>query len=337
MTSDTPTPTLHFSSDEEPGITRHRCGKGFTYRTPAGETLRDPDDRSRIEDIVIPPAWTDVWICTSPLGHLQATGRDAKQRKQYRYHPAYRRQREQKKFDHLLAFGDKLPQLRRAIDQDMHSPNMSATRVTAAAVRLIDLAGLRVGNERYRREHQTFGLTTIRDKHVELTRSKVNLDYTGKSGKPQQVEVDAPRVARVLRRCSDLPGQALWTYESNGQTYRLTSDRINTYIQTHGDEKATAKTFRIWLGSTIALGYLLDQPDASSKRQRKRQFLDAVDAAREQLNNTRAVCRASYLHPAIEAMHTDRTLHDTVNYATCRSSSWLSREEAALKRLLKHI
>lgn len=327
---------LTFSSDSDPGISRRRCGKGFTYRSAEGRTICDSAERDRIAALAIPPAWTDVWICSSRRGHLQATGRDAKGRKQYRYHPDWRAQRERDKFDQLLPFSDKLPDLRRAIDADLRSPKLTRTRVLAAAVRLLETSCIRVGNSAYRKRNQTFGLTTLHQRHVELEgQAAIQLQFIGKGGKDHAIRISEERIARVLRRCHDLPGQSLLQYRENGRTHSIDSQAVNDYIKSHTNELATAKTFRIWMGSVYALADLIEAEPTKTQAARKRRFLQAVDAARSALRNTRAVCRRSYLHPAIEQRYLAGDFAQTLDDPPCRASRWLDREEVALRRLIE--
>jgi len=328
---------LHRVSDGDPGITRRRCGRGFTYRYPSGRTVRSAPVRERIEALAIPPAWTDVWICRDPRGHLQATGRDAKGRKQYRYHPEWRAWRERRKFDRLGAFAERLPALRRQVDQDLRRAQLDRARVTAAAVRLLEGCCMRVGNDAYRRANGTYGLTTLRERHVELGATALHFTFRTKGGAEETFEVTDARAARVLRRCCELPSEALWTWsDADGAVHELASSDVNDYVQRHTGTDATAKTFRIWMGSLHALDHLMHAPAPDGERARTRRFLEAVDAAREVLRNTRAVCRRAYLHPNLEALFMRGELAAVADFATARSSKWLDREEVALKRVLAH-
>ena len=325
-----------YVSDQEPGITRHRRGRGFMYRYPSGRLMRSGAEKARVKALAVPPAWDNVWICRLTNGHLQATGRDAKARKQYRYHERWREQKEAEKFSELHRFATRLPAIRKAVAKDLRAADLTREKVTAAAVRLLESSCIRVGNESYRRQNGTHGLTTLRSRHVELEGSHMQFEYTGKSGKHHEIEVSDARVASVVRACHDLPGQALWTWrEPSGELARLTSTDVNSYLRQHSALDVTAKTFRIWMGTLHALDELMHEPAPESAAARKRRFLEGVDAARAALRNTRAVCRKSYIHPAIEAHYLAGRLQEIADYPSARGSRWLDREEVALKRVLR--
>lgn len=300
-----------------PGLTRVRSGaKAFRYRLPDGQWLQDPDEVARIKRLAIPPAYTDVWICPLPHGHLQATGLDARGRRQYRYHPQWRAQRDEGKFEHMQAFGRVLPRLRSRVARDLaahrNGQPLTRTLVLATLVRLLDTTYLRVGNEEYAATNRSYGLTTLRTRHVQLKGSQLKLRFRGKSGVLQEVELDDPRVARVVRRCQQLPGQELFQYEDeDGSLRTVGSGDVNDYLRevTHGAANSegdhfTAKDFRTWHGTTQALELTRlactqsATPTAADKNVRYNAKAILAEVAR-QLGNTPAVCKKSYVHPAV--------------------------------------
>ena len=303
-----------------PGLTREPSGeKTFRYRLPGGQLLKDPDEIARIQRLAIPPAYTDVWICTLPNGHLQATGLDARGRRQYRYHPQWREQRDEGKFEHMQAFGHALPRIRARVARDLaaHRTGRPITRtlVLATLVRLLDTTYLRVGNEEYASTNRSYGLTTLRTRHAKLKGNQLRLRFRGKSGVQQEVELDDPRVARVVRHCQQLPGQELFQYEDEDGTPRAVgSGDVNDYLReiTHGaadteGERFTAKDFRTWHGTTQALELTrlactqsdaAAPSDAAGKSVRYSAKAILAEVAR-QLGNTPAVCKKSYVHPAV--------------------------------------
>jgi DNA topoisomerase-1 len=248
---------LRYVTDRAPGISRRRSGKGFAYRAPDGRTLRDAAARRRIQTLAVPPAWTDVWICPDPSGHLQATGRDARGRKQYRYHPQWREVRDETKFGRLVAFAEGLPALRRRVQEDLARPGLPREKVLAAVVRLLGTTLLRVGNEEYARANQSFGLTTLRDRHAAVEGATVRFCFRGKSGKEVRVDIQDRRLARVVKRCRELPGQELFQYvDDDGQQQSVGSGDVNAYLREVTGEELSAKDFRTWGGTVLALGAL---------------------------------------------------------------------------------
>ena len=302
-----------------PGLTRHSGGeKGFRYRLPDGRWLTDPEAVARIQRLAIPPAYTDVWICPLPNGHLQATGLDARGRRQYRYHPEWRAQRDEGKFEHMLAFGRALPRIRNRVARDLaaHRSGQPLTRtlVLATLVRLLDTTYLRVGNEEYASTNKSYGLTTLRTRHAQVRGSRLVLRFRGKSGVQQEAELSDPRVARVVRRCQQLPGQELFQYEGDdGTLHTVGSGDVNDYLceitQGTADaagERFTAKDFRTWHGTTQALELTRlactqgSTGDAASHDRNARYSAKAILAeVARQLGNTPAVCKKSYVHPAV--------------------------------------
>jgi DNA topoisomerase-1 len=307
---------LVYVSPTLPGLTRVATGedKAFRYRRPDGQWLKDEDEIARIQRLAIPPAYTDVWICPLPHGHLQATGRDARGRLQYRYHPEWRVQRDAGKFEHMLAFGGALPRIRARVARDLAErgrgkPPLTRTRVLATLVRLLDTTYLRVGNEAYASSNQSYGLTTLRTRHVQLKGNQLMLRFRGKSGVLQEAELDDPRVARVVRHCQQLPGQELFQYlDEDGTPHAVGSTDVNDYLcevaQTAEGDPFTAKDFRTWHGTTQALELTRlacsqqDSPDSRARLSAKAILAEVA----QQLGNTPAVCKKSYVHPAVLAL-----------------------------------
>lgn len=294
---------LLYVSDDMPGIRRLRDGEGFRYRRPNGRVLRDPKELKRISSLAIPPAYEEVWICPLPQGHLQATGRDARGRKQYRYHPGWREARDAHKFERMREFGLALPRIRAKVKRDLQAPVGSRESVLAALVRLLDTTLVRVGNDEYARENGSYGLTTLRNRHAAVKGSRLHLRFRGKSGVWHEVALDDPQVARIVRACQSMPGQELFQYEDDsGQTRCVGSADVNDYLRTLSGAEFTAKDFRTWHASVHALARLCALPDEGPVSRRK-----ANDVLREVaglLGNTLAVCRKSYVHPGVvsEAM-----------------------------------
>jgi DNA topoisomerase-1 len=300
--------TLRFGSDEEPGI-RRRGRTRFTYVNE--KTGRSPSrkDLERISDIAVPPAWTDVWIAADAASHLQATGRDVKGRKQYRYHADFTASRSENKFADLVAFGTALGRLRRRVDRDLRSAGPNHDLVVAVVVRLLDLTALRVGNAEYARDNKSFGLTTLRNRHAVVRGTTVNLSFRGKSAHDFDVSVDSARLARLVRRCQNLPGQQLFQYRTaDGEIRGIDSTDVNTYLAEHGNVSMSAKSFRTWSATVLAAEGLAQAADDDDGDPSARVVNDVIDQVAGELGNTRAVCRASYVHPAVVESYLDGTL-----------------------------
>lgn len=282
---------LRYADPSEPGIKRIRRGRGFSYRDADGRPVRDPDTLTRIRSLAIPPAWRDVWICASPRGHLQAMGRDARERRQYRYHPTWTDTRGETKFGRSAAFARALPRLRRRVARDLRLSGLPRDKVLAAVVRLLDRTLMRVGNEEYARANQSYGLTTLRNRHAHLDgRGGLKLSFRGKSGKRHEVGLRDRRLARVIRACQDLPGQRLFAYrDEEGAERPIDSDDVNEYLRRSMGDDFSAKDFRTWAATVLAARELGRQQDLP----------DAVRTVAQELGNTPAVCRASYIHPAV--------------------------------------
>jgi DNA topoisomerase-1 len=321
---------LRYVSDEQPGISRRRCGGGFTYRDGHG-TVRDAATRERIARLAIPPAWTDVWICPDDVGHVQATGRDDRGRKQYRYHDAWRAVRDADKFEQLAAFGVHLAKVRQQVALDLGRRGMPRERVLALVVRLLDETLIRVGNPQYARD-ESFGLTTLESRHVEAEGGEVVFEFDGKSGIAHEVTVSDARLARLVAACDDLGGERLFTYREAGEVVEVRSDDVNDYLRDIAGPAITARDFRTWGGTVTVVEALGPHRCAETEREATSQFLAAVDAAAERLGNTRTVCRGSYVHPAVEEAHRSGALHEA--WRRSRRTRRLTRGERATLRVL---
>jgi DNA topoisomerase-1 len=327
---------LHYVSDEDPGIRRVKAGKGFAYRRPDGRAVRDRATLSRIRALVIPPAWTDVWICPDGDGHIQATGRDARRRKQYRYHQRWRAVRDRTKFERLIEFACTLPRIRRAVSADLHRPGLQRDKVLAAVVRLLETTCIRVGSDEYARQNHHFGLTTLHDDHVDVSGAEMRFHFKGKSGKQHDVGLRDPSLARVVRNLQDLPGQRLFQYlDDTGQRHAIGSGDVNEYLRGVTGRDFTAKDFRTWAGTTLVMGALAASEDPSSLTAGKRQIVAAIDAAAERLGNTRSVCRSSYVHPAVLDAFSEGWLRTPPRVLRARSARGLDELELATLRVLE--
>jgi DNA topoisomerase-1 len=291
---------LRYVTDGVRGITRKRHGGGWSYYAPKGAPIKDPEERRRLDSLAIPPAWVDVWICPDPNGHIQATARDARGRKQYRYHPSYREARDRSKFRHMLEFSEVLPQLRERIERDLRAPDLARRQLLATVVRLLDRTLIRVGNDEYARENKSFGLTTLRRRHVHVDGSVVKFSFRGKSGVDHTISLTDPRLARIIQRCRDLPGQDLFQYlDSAKRRQAVSSEDVNEYLRELSGRDFTAKDFRTWGGTMLAAVELRRMGPAASRREADRNIIRAIDEVATRLGNTRAVCRKYYVHPAV--------------------------------------
>jgi DNA topoisomerase-1 len=297
---------LRYVSDAKPGITRHRSGTGFSYRGPDGGAVRDKETLARIRALAIPPAWTDVWISPSPEGHLQATGRDARKRKQYRYHKRWSQVRDENKYERLVLFARALPRMRTRVEQDLVLPGLPRDKLLATIVRLLETTFIRVGNEWYARTNSSFGLTTLKNRHVDVKGSRIRFKFRGKSGKFHVVQVSDRRLARLVKRSRDLPGQDLFQYlDEAGQAQPISSEDVNLYLKLVSEQDFTAKDFRTWGGTLIAAQGLGAMEDFASDGAGKAAALAAIGSVAEQLGNTVAICRKCYIHPAVLEAFTD--------------------------------
>jgi DNA topoisomerase-1 len=288
---------LRYSNDAERGLRREGDAKAFSYRDAKGVILKDEKQLERIRKLGIPPAWTDVWICADDRGHLQATGRDAKGRKQYRYHAAWRETREADKFGHLEEFARALPAIRRRVRADLALPGLPRRKVLAAIVRLLESTCIRIGNERYAEQNESYGLTTMRNRHVRVNGARVQFNFKGKSGKFHKIAVDDPRLARIIEHCRDLPGQELFQYlDEEGNVQSVGSQDVNEYLREAAGREVSTKNFRTWAGS------LLRRVEARARRESRERAAHRRSACakrRERLGNTPAICRKSYVHPRV--------------------------------------
>jgi DNA topoisomerase-1 len=304
----------------------------------SGQVVSDPRLLERIAALAVPPAWTDVWISADPASHLQATGRDARGRKQYRYHPGYRSHRDATKFDQLLTFGSALPALRRGVEADLTRRGLPLHRVTALVVSLLDETGVRVGNECYAQENGSFGLTTLRDRHVRIQGDGIQLRFVGKSAKEHDIELHDARLARLVRRCRDLPGQQLFQWvDEDGVRHPLRSDDVNDYLRRLSATAVTAKTFRTWSATVYAAVALAEVGAEAPVEARPRIVREAVKVVAGQLGNTPAVCRSSYIHPGVIDAFEDGRLGELWTGASGRGSRWLSADERRLLRVLPEL
>jgi DNA topoisomerase-1 len=294
---------LHYVHCDAPGIRRLKRGAGFAYVAPGGASIRDPAVLERVRRVAIPPAWTDVWICPSERGHLQATGRDARGRKQYRYHASFRQLREENKYARLASFARALPRIRRRVRADLRLEGLPRAKVIAAMVRLLEITFIRVGNESYLRENGSYGLTTLRNRHVRVNGTHIQFDFRGKSGKTHAVKLDDAQLATIVRRCRDLPGQELFQYEADGTRHSVGSADVNAYLQEVTGSDYSAKDFRTWGGTLLAGLVLGRRPPPRSRTEAKREANDAIRVVAAALGNTAAICRKSYVDPRILAAY----------------------------------
>lgn len=331
---------LHYVRDGGPGIRRRRAGKGFNYVDAAGKRVTDRGTLGRIRALAIPPAWTEVWICPDANGHLQATGVDARGRKQYRYHPRWREVRDAAKFDRLVDFAKALPGIRRRTAHDLKRKGLPREKVLAAVVQLLEKTLIRVGNDEYARANQSYGLTTIRDKHVAVRGGTVAFSFRGKSGIEHDIDLRDPALARVVKACQDLPGQEVFAYfDEAGKQVDVTSDDVNAYLKEISGSDFTAKDFRTWAGTVLAAQALEEIATFDSKAEAKRNIVRAVEKVAGELGNTKAVCRKCYIHPAVLDAYMDGHLLETLRQRAGRmlrqSIQQLRPEEAAVLAFLQ--
>jgi DNA topoisomerase-1 len=330
---------LRYVTDEQPGITRVVRGEGFAFRKPDGSAVTDERALERIRKLAIPPAWTDVWICTAADGHLQATGRDARGRKQYRYHPRFREVREETKYEHMMAFAAALPALRAAIGRDMALRGLPREKVLATVVHLLETTLIRVGNDDYAKENKSYGLTTLRDKHVAVEGAQLRFEFKGKSGKAWRLQLKDRRVAKVVRACQELPGQRLFQYrDEQGELREVTSSDVNAYLREITGSDITAKDFRTWAGTVMAALALQEVEKVETQAALKKNVKAAIEKVSARLGNTPAICRKCYVHPEVLQAYAEGELllhiKDEVAGELANDGS-LRPEEAAVLSLLK--
>jgi DNA topoisomerase I len=323
---------LRYGTDATPGILRRRCGRGFTYRGPDGHPP-DGRTRARIASLAIPPAWSDVWIAPDPRLHLQATGRDAKGRKQYRYHPRWREVRDADKYARLARFGEGLPDLRAGVEADLARAGHTRDKVLALVIRLLDDTLIRIGNREYAEDNDSYGLTTFERGHVDFGPARVSFTFVGKAGVEHDVTVDDVRLARLVRRCHELGGHRLFAYRGDGgEVVDVTSVDVNRWLQDRTGAPTTAKDFRTWGGTVVATETLGRLGPPTTAREAEANLLEAVDAAAAQLHNTRTVCRTCYVHPEVTAAYRDGRLDAA--WRRARSGGRLDRAERATLTVL---
>ncbi len=331
---------LRYVSDLQPGIIRKRSGKGFRYIGADGAPVRDPEVLTRIKSLVIPPAWTDVWICSIPKGHLQATGRDAKKRKQSRYHPHWREVRDETKYERMLIFGAALPTIRERVEHDLALPDLPRQKVLATIVRLMETTLIRVGNTEYARANHSYGLTTMRGRHVHVDGSTITFKFQGKSGVRHTIDTNDRRLARIIQRCQDIPGYELFQYvDGAGEHHTIGSVDVNEYLREVSGQDFTAKDFRTWAGTVLACMALRDLELFDSETQAKKNVVQAIEIVAERLGNTPSVCRKCYVHPAVLECYLSGSMAKTfkrrMKQKLAESVHTLRREEFDLMRLLQ--
>ncbi|MGH6922657.1 MAG: DNA topoisomerase IB [Propylenella sp.] len=329
---------LAYVSDTEPGLRRRRRGKGFSYIDAEGKALRDRKVLDRIRSLVIPPAWKDVWVCGSPTGHIQATGRDIRGRKQYIYHPQWREVRDSAKYEHMLDFAAALPRIRARLREDVTRRGISREKVLAAVVQLLDMTLIRVGNKDYAEQNDSFGLTTLRDRHAVIDGAELRFEFKGKSGKTWRLKLRDRRIARVVKDCQEIPGQHLFQYfDDDGKRRPVTSSDVNSYLREISDTEVTAKDFRTWAGTVLAATVLCELPPIEGDAEAKRNVRFAIKKVAARLGNTPAICRKCYVHPELLECYFEGTLAKKIA-ARVRAGSvseQLDPEEAAVLSLLR--
>jgi DNA topoisomerase-1 len=330
---------LFYVSDESPGITRKKSGKGFIYIGPNGKTITDDETLLRIRQLAIPPAYKDVWISPNPRGHIQAVGRDARGRKQYRYHEKWRAVRDENKYGRMVAFARALPQIRRQVARDLRRRGLPREKVLAAIVKFMESTLMRVGNDEYAKNNNSFGLTTLQDRHAKISRSQVHLEFRGKSGVEHVFKIDDPRLAQIARKCQDLPGQELFQYvDEQGNVRDIGSSDVNDYLRAVAGDDFTAKDFRTWAGTVLAGQMLAELATFDSQAQAKKNIVRAVESVASKLGNTKAVCRKCYIHPEILSAYMEGSLIDNLARRAGKMADSLSKlrpEEAAVLTLLR--
>jgi DNA topoisomerase-1 len=331
---------LRYVRDNRPGIRRVASGKSFRYLDPSNRRIHDRETLARIKSLAIPPAWTDVWICPIPNGHIQATGRDSRGRKQYRYHAQWRAVRDETKYDRMIAFGHVLPRLRARVEADLSLPELPRPKVLATVVRLLETTLIRVGNEEYAASNGSFGLTTLRNHHIKVESATVHFAFRGKSGVRHRIDVHDRRLAKVVRRCRDLPGQELFQYvDDEGVTRTIDSADVNEYLREIAGEEFTAKDFRTWAG-TVLMSQALGEFEAyETPVEAKHNVVIAVETVAERLGNTTSVCRKCYIHPAIVEAYLDESFAESMARRLVRrsrlASSALEQAEKAVLAFLE--
>ena len=331
---------LRYVSDEREGLRRKKSGKGFSYLRPEGGALSDRHALKRIRSLAIPPAWTDVWICPLADGHIQATGRDARGRKQYRYHPRFREVRESTKYEHVVAFADALPAIRSKVREHMALRGLPREKILATVVHLLETTLIRVGNDDYARQNNSYGLTTLKNRHVEVNGSAIRFRFTGKGGKQWSLRIRDRRIARIIRACQELPGQELLQYiDEEGRRQDVTSGDVNAYLREITGQDITAKDFRTWAGTVLAAIALNEMREFDSQAQAKKNVRAAIERVAARLGSTPTICRKCYVHPEVLSAYLDRRLvlkiKSQVESELRGELAGLQPEEAAVLSLLR--
>ena len=331
---------LVYVHHDRPGITRKRKGKAFHYFDVSGQRITDAATIERINQLAIPPAYREVWVCPDPRGHVQAVGTDDRGRTQYRYHPKWREVRDEAKYGRMLAFAKALPKLRSRVNRDLKRPGLPREKVLATVVKLLETTLIRVGNEEYAKDNKSYGLTTIRNRHVDVHGAHVHFEFRGKSGVDHAVDLDDERLAKVIRRCQELPEQELFEYvDDDGTRHHVGSSDVNAYLHEVTGEHFTAKDFRTWAGTTLAAMALQEFEAFDTEAQAKRNVLAAIEVVAKRLGNTRTVCRKCYVHPAVVDLYMEGTLVESLKQRLAvrlkRSLHNLKPEEAAVMALLQ--
>jgi DNA topoisomerase I len=331
---------LCYVSDDMPGIRRRKVGKGFAYRGPDGQAVRDPETLRRIRSLAVPPAWTDVWICPQPHGHIQAIGRDARGRKQYRYHREFREIRESTKYEHLTGFAAALPRIRATVAEHMRLPGLPRAKVLATVVYLLETTLIRVGNADYARQNKSYGLTTLRDPHVRINGSELRFHFKAKSGKTWRLQLKDRRVARIVKSCQDLPGQQLFQYhDDDGERQAVTSSDVNAYLREITGRDITARDFRTWAGTVLAALALQEFGRIDSQAKGKKNIRAAIERVAMRFGNTVTICRKCYIHPEIVESYLAGELllevKEEIDSELSRDLTGLRPEEAAVLALLE--
>jgi DNA topoisomerase I len=331
---------LRYVTDDLPGFRRQRAGKGFAFLDARGRTIRDEQALKRIRTLAIPPAWTEVWICPFANGHLQATGRDARGRKQHRYHAKWRDVRDETKYARMMAFAKALPKIRARVARDLKLPGLPRNKVLATVVKLLEVSLIRVGNEEYAHSNQSYGLTTMLDRHAKVNGSKVQFRFRGKSGKNHTIDVESPSLARIVKSCQDLPGQELFQYiDENGAQRDVKSEDVNAYLHETVGGDFTAKDFRTWSGTVLAAMALSEFRKFDTKAQAKKNIVRAIESVAERLGNTATICRKCYIHPAVIDSYLDgatlRVVRQRAEHQMRTSMTKLKPEEASVLTLLQ--
>jgi DNA topoisomerase-1 len=331
---------LRYVTDQSPGITREIVGKTVRFRDPQGQIVKDHPTIGRIKRLAIPPAWTSVWICPIANGHIQATGRDARGRKQYRYHADWQAVRDGAKFERMIAFGRALPRIRRRVARDMARRKLDRRKVLATMVRLLETTLVRIGNEEYAKQNRSFGLSTMRDRHVKIARGTLHFEFRGKSGKDHSIDLHDPRLASIVRQAQELPGQDLFQYiDDNGEPQKIGSSDVNEYLREIAGEEFSAKDFRTWAGTVLAAVALREFEKCETKAQAKKNLVQAIENVSRRLGNTPSVCRKCYIHPVVMNSYLDGVTLERIEAkaekALAPNLSDLNEEEQQVLQFLK--